>query len=161
MTTTDPITLVLVRHAKSDWGDPALDDHDRPLNERGERDAPVMARRLVATGFRPDALVSSTALRARMTADVFAAALRARVSLEPDLYGAAADELLAMAVSTSRRNVLLVAHDPGMSDLAAQLSDGDIGHMPTCAVATFRWRQDDWDVAASLDPDEWSLETAR
>ena len=49
-------TLVLVRHAKSDWGDPGLDDHDRPLNSRSLRDAPAAARRLAATGLRLDAL---------------------------------------------------------------------------------------------------------
>ncbi len=59
------IRLALVRHAKSDWGSPALDDHDRPLNRRGLRDAPAMAARLADSGFVPEVILSSTALRAR------------------------------------------------------------------------------------------------
>ncbi|MBN9170688.1 MAG: histidine phosphatase family protein [Microbacterium sp.] len=58
------IRLALVRHAKSDWSDDGIADHDRPLNARGERDAPAMARRLAVTGFAPDVIVSSTATRA-------------------------------------------------------------------------------------------------
>ena len=84
------IRLALVRHAKSDWGDSSLDDHDRPLGERGRRDAPVMARKFAESGFRPDVILSSTALRARTTAEAFAAELGASVSLDPELYGASA-----------------------------------------------------------------------
>ncbi|WP_109210293.1 MULTISPECIES: histidine phosphatase family protein [Microbacterium] len=155
------ITLALVRHAKSDWGDPGLDDHDRPLNDRGARDAPRMARRLAATGFRPDVILSSTALRARTTAEAFAAALGVAVSLDPELYGAPASSLLAAAAASGAGSVMVVAHDPGMSALAGRLSDGRIGHMPTCAVATFTWTEGDWDVASSLDPDDWTVDTPR
>ena len=155
------ITLVLVRHAKSDWGDHALADHDRPLNDRGRRDAPGMARRLAGTGFRPDALLSSTAVRARTTAEAFADELGAAVTLDPELYGAPARTLLAAAAATRAGSVLIVAHDPGMSVLAGQLSGDGIDHMPTCAVATFHWRTSDWDVASALDPSEWALDTPR
>lgn len=155
------ITLVLVRHAKSDWGDPSLDDHDRPLNDRGRRDAPRMARRLADTGFRPETIVSSTALRARTTAEAFGAEYGVAVDLEPDLYGAPPQTLLDQAARTRARAVIVVAHDPGMTDLAEQLSSGGIGHMPTCAVATFIWDEDDWDVATALDPRDWTLDTPR
>jgi len=155
------IRLALVRHAKSDWGDPALDDHDRPLNDRGMRDAPRMARQLAEAGFRTDLILSSTALRARTTAEAFAAELGAGVSLDPELYGAPARVLLAAAAATRAPAVMVVAHDPGMSVLAAHLTDDAIGHMPTCAVATFTWEVDDWDVASAVDPDEWTLDTPR
>lgn len=155
------ITLVLVRHAKSDWGDPDLDDHDRPLNDRGRRDAPRMARQLAETGFRADAILSSTAVRARTTADAFAAELGVPVTPDPELYGAPARTILAAAAATGLASVVVVAHDPGMSALAAHLSDDDIGHMPTCAIATFTWHVDDWDVATALDPDGWTLDTPR
>ena len=155
------IRLALVRHAKSDWGDPGLDDHDRPLNDRGMRDAPRMARQLAESGFRADLILSSTALRARTTAEAFAAELGMAVSLDPELYGAPARVLLAAAAATRAPGVLVVAHDPGMSVLAAHLSDDAIGHMPTCAVATFTWEVDDWDVASAMDPDEWTLDTPR
>jgi len=155
------LRLALVRHAKSDWGDPSLDDHDRPLNDRGMRDAPRMARRLAATGFRPDVILSSTAVRARTTAEAFGAELRIAVSLDPELYGAPARTLLDVAAATRAPAVIVVAHDPGMSTLAARLSGDRIEHMPTCAVASFAWDEDDWDVALSVDPTEWSLDTPR
>ena len=155
------IRLALVRHAKSDWGDPALDDHDRPLNERGGGDAPRMARRLAETGFRPDVILSSTALRARTTAAAFGSELGVAVTLDPELYGAPARILLETAAAAGAASVLVVAHDPGMSVLAARLSADRIEHMPTCAVATFAWDEDDWDVIDSVEPVEWSFDTPR
>ena len=67
-------TLILVRHAKSDWGTPSLGDFDRPLNDRGKRDAPVMAQRLLDKKIKIDAFISSPAKRAKKTATVFAEA---------------------------------------------------------------------------------------
>lgn len=151
-------TLVLVRHAKSDWGDPGLDDHDRPLNERGLADAPALAGRLAATGVTLDAVLSSTALRARTTASFFGSAFGIDPELDPALYGAPAATLLSAAVARKVPSVMVVAHDPGMTALAQGLSGGGIGHMPTCAVATFVWDTDDWDVATAVDPDEWTFD---
>ncbi|TQJ31570.1 histidine phosphatase family protein [Microbacterium sp. SLBN-146] len=153
--------LVLIRHAKSDWADLTLDDHDRPLNDRGLRDAPRMASALAATGFRPDVILSSTALRAATTADFFSGALGVPVEQQERLYGAPAPVLLRAAAETDARAVVVVAHDPGMSVLAGELSNGEIAHMPTCAVARFEWEASDWDVATSIDPDEWTWETPR
>lgn len=162
---TDPrvgeITLVLVRHAKSDWSEPGLADHDRPLNGRGTRDAPRMAALLAQSGFRPDLILSSTAVRARMTADALSSALDVAVTLVPNLYGASANTLLAQAAANSSCAVILVAHDPGMSDLAEGLSGGGITHMPTCAIATFTWNTDSWDATTAMAPDSWSLDTPR
>ncbi len=155
------IRLVLVRHAKSDWGDTALADHDRPLNDRGMRDAPVMAARLTATGFRPDVIIASTALRARTTAEAFAAELGVAVSLDGELYGAPAATLWATAAATRARRVVVVAHDPGMTVLAARLSGDGIAHMPTCAVATFAWDDDDWDAAEATAPASWTFDSPR
>ena len=155
------IRLVLVRHAKSDWGDETLDDHDRPLGDRGMRDAPRMARGLAETDFRPEVILSSTALRARTTAEAFAAEFDVAVSLDPDLYGAPAGTLLAKAAASGAHSVLVVAHDPGMSVLAGQLSAYEIEHMPTCAVATFTWDAADWDAVDELEPDDWTLSTPR
>ncbi|MDQ1127852.1 phosphohistidine phosphatase [Microbacterium sp. LKL04] len=154
------ITLILVRHAKSDWGT-GQDDHERPLNDRGRRDAPVMARRLAATGVRPARILSSTAVRARTTAQAFAGALGLEVETDEGLYGAPGSRLLATAAASGVTDVLVVAHDPGMTVLAEQLSDGGIGEMPTCAVATFTWDTDDWDVATSVPPARWSVDTPR
>ena len=154
------ISLALVRHAKSDWGDPSLDDHDRPLNDRGRRDAPLMAQRLADSGFPVEAILTSTAVRARTTAAYFGQALGVDVRLDEALYGAPASALLQAAVESDVSSVMVVAHDPGMSALAGRLS-GEIEHMPTCAVATFTWKTDDWQVATSLDPDSWSFSAPR
>lgn len=155
------LSLVLVRHAKSDWGDPSLDDHDRPLNARGLRDAPAMAKRLHESGVRPDAIIASTALRAATTADFFSGAFGLPVDLQERLYGAPAGLLLRAAAETRTRAVVVVAHDPGMSVLAGRLSRDGIAHMPTCAVATFEWETDSWDIATTVDPEDWTFATPR
>lgn len=154
------IELALVRHAKSDWGDPTIDDHDRPLNPRGLHDAPMMAARLARSGYLPDAVLASTALRAKTTAQFFATEFGLTVTLQERLYGASARTLLAVAAESGFSSALLVAHDPGMSDLAQRLS-GHIAHMPTCAVATFTWDEDDWAVVESVEPVAWTFDTPR
>ncbi len=155
------IRLALVRHAKSDWGDAMLDDHDRPLNDRGSGDAPRMARWFADTAFRPDVILSSTALRARTTAAAFGAATGVSVRVQERLYGAPAGLLLTAAAESGSEAVMVVAHDPGLSVLAQRLSDGGIAHMPTCAVATVTWEADDWDVATALDPVDWTFDAPR
>lgn len=155
------ISLVLVRHAKSDWSDPALPDHDRPLNARGERDAPMMAHRFAASGSAVERLVSSTARRALTTASVFGEALGMEVEPDRRLYLAPSAQLLSTAADSDARAVMLVAHDPGLSNLAGRLSSGGIGHMPTCAVARFVWRVDSWSEALAQPPEVWTLDTPR
>lgn len=131
--------LVLVRHAKSDWGDPSMNDHDRPLNARGNRDAPAMAQRFADTHGPVDVILSSTANRARSTAQEFAAALGLEIIFDPELYLAPAEVLLAKTRAAGAASVMVVAHNPGITDLAYDLSSGEITHMPTCAVARFVW----------------------
>lgn len=152
------ISLALVRHAKSYWGDSERDDHDRPLNDRGMRDAPVMAARVSESGFRPEVILSSTALRARTTAEAFAAQLGVAVNLDGRLYGASAETILLRAAASHADAVMVVAHDPGMSVLAEQLSGGGIDAMPTCAVAIFTWDDDDWAVVGAASPQDWTFD---
>jgi phosphohistidine phosphatase len=153
------VTLVLVRHAKSDWATAGQSDHERPLNDRGRHDASRMAALLAETGFRPDRLLSSTALRARTTADSFAAALGVPLDTSPELYGATADELWDAAASSHVQNVLIVAHDPGLSELASALAGRDV-MMTTCAVATFTMPGDRWPSEPS-PVEEWGLHAPR
>lgn len=151
-------TLAIGRHAKSDWADPGLDDHDRPLNARGERDAPRMARLLAERSWRPAAILSSTAVRARTTAEAYAEALGVPVTELPELYGASARELFDAAAASGYDDVLVVAHDPGMSALARHFEPG-IPSMPTCAVATFRWPGGtSWADAAVTRPTSFSYD---
>lgn len=154
------ITLTLVRHAKSDWSNPRLPDHDRPLNTRGERNAPMMARRFITSGMKVQRILSSTAVRARITAEAFGAELGVPVEFDEGLYHASAQRILTTAFSGGVQSVLLVAHDPALSDLAFELTDGQITHMPTCAVATFTWQCENWEEA-TLPADSWSYDTPR
>lgn len=153
-------TLAIVRHAKSDWGDAALSDHDRPLNARGLRDAPRMAALVADRAWRPAVILSSTALRARTTAQAFADALAVPLQELPELYGASARELIDAAVSSGHTDVMVVAHDPGMSTLGRHLSP-EVPLMPTCAVAVFTWDAPTWDEALARTPDAVSYDIPR
>ncbi|MGO4681533.1 SixA phosphatase family protein [Microbacterium sp. 2MCAF23] len=129
-------TLLLARHAKSDWDVAGLRDHDRPLNARGRRDAPAMAQRLVDEGVGVQRIVSSTATRARSTADAYAAAFGLSGSEEPGLYAASDRAILgvAAALPDDVDVAMLVGHNPGMADAVAELT-GSFVEFPTCAVA--------------------------
>ncbi|MDQ1084526.1 MULTISPECIES: histidine phosphatase family protein [Microbacterium] len=152
------IQLVLARHAKSDWATDGVDDHDRPLEGRGRRDAPAMARTILRAGVRPAVLLSSTALRATQTAEVFADAFDVDVSTRPELYLAAPETLLDAARTSGADEVMIVAHDPGMSALVSRLAERD-ERMVTCAVAVFTWHDGTWDDVGSVPPDEFDLYT--
>jgi len=129
-------TLLLARHAKSDWGIHGLSDHDRPLNGRGRRDAPAMAGHLVEDGPGLQRIVSSTATRARSTADAYASAFALEVVEEEALYAASAGTILevAAALPDDVDVAMLVGHNPGMTDAVAELT-GSFVEFPTCAVA--------------------------
>lgn len=140
-------TLLLMRHAKSSWADPGAEDHDRVLNARGVRSAPVMGERLLAAGYVPDLILVSTAARARQTADLVAAALDCgdRIDVSRRLYLAEADDILKLVRQTApdANTLLVVGHNPGMEELASHLA-GSLQPFPTAAVAVFRHAGEDW-----------------
>ena len=160
-------TLALVRHAKSSWDQPGVDDHERTLNDRGRRDAPRMAERLALEHpeLRGAALLSSTARRAATTAEFFAAALGTTVRTEESLYGASPARIIAAVSGRSESGIIVVAHDPGLSDLARHWSrfpgDDGIPHMPTCAVAVFAFAADDWAGLSDALPESWTYDIPR
>lgn len=134
--------LTLVRHAKSSRDDPELPDFERPLTERGRRDAPAMAQRARQLLGRPDRLVSSPALRAITTARSFAEGLGIatdEISVQPRIYEATVEALLRLVrtLDDHDRHVMLFGHNPGFSDLALELARCPFADMPTCAVAQF------------------------
>ena len=147
--------LTLVRHAKSDWSLAGQAHWDRPLNERGQRDAPEMARRLRSRRLKPDLILSSPAVRALTTASVMARELKvpaARVRQDERLYLASAADLLTVIreLGGPARHVMVFGHNPGMTECANQLSAGDhIDNLPTCGVFTAQF-----DIAAwsELEP---------
>jgi len=142
-------TLVLVRHAKSSWDRPGLDDHERPLNERGLRDAPKMGRRLAERGLAPDVVLSSTAVRALTTAELLAEAIgvdRERIIADERLYATSATGLLDIiaGLDAAVDTAMVVGHNPEMTSLVQRFTD-EIGDLPTCAVVEFRFEADAWD----------------
>ena len=145
--------LVLLRHAKSDWPDVA--DHDRPLAKRGRRDAPAVGRWLGESGYAPDAVICSTALRARQTWELASAGLRTAapgadpaVRYESRVYEATVLGLLMLVREflPEWRTAMLVGHNPGMAELTVGLADPSSdppSAFPTAAVAVLavpgRW----------------------
>lgn len=141
--------VVALRHAKSSWSQPDLADHDRPLNRRGERNATEMARRLAARDLTFDRVLSSTARRARQTAEAVAAALGAgQEHLERDerLYLAAPEEILTVLRETddSVHRLLFVAHNPGIHSFVHLHGGLDVDKFPTAALAHIQWPVDRW-----------------
>lgn len=143
--------LTLVRHAKSDWSLPGQPDWDRPINRRGQRDAPEMARRLRARKLKPDLVLSSPAVRALTTATIMARELKvaaAVVGQDERLYLASPTDLLAVIrdLGGHAPHLMIFGHNPGITDCANRLSGGEhMDNMPTCAVFT-----------ATFDIAEWS-----
>ena len=121
-------TLVLARHAKSSWDEPDLEDHDRPLNERGEHDAPRMAKRLAGTGVRPEVILSSTALRALTTAEIFGEVLDLDVELDERLYGASPATIAAVVAERERRQRARGRARPGDEHARGPVRGGDRAH---------------------------------
>jgi phosphohistidine phosphatase len=134
--------LTLVRHAKSDWSLAGQPDWDRPLNRRGQQDAPEMARRLRHRKLKPDAVLSSPAVRALATASIITHALRVPAELirqDERLYLASPQDMLGVIreLGADAGHLMLFGHNPGITELANRLSAGDqIDNMPTCAVFT-------------------------
>ena len=142
-------TLYIVRHAKSSWGDSSLRDWERPLNERGLRAAPEMARRLKARGVSLDRLVTSFAVRARTTAEIFVAGLglsEAVLAVDEGLYGASAMDWLRtiQQLDESWQTVMMVGHNPSVTELIQCLGRTDIANVPTCGVLEVRYEGECW-----------------
>ncbi len=143
--------LTLVRHAKSSWKDTGLRDRDRPLNKRGQRDAPIMGKRLHDHGIRPSLIVSSPANRAWTTAKIFAKELSYPLEFlqrDDNLYLASVDRILDVVVSQDEgfNSLMIVGHNPGFTDFANFLSPSLTYNLPTAGV-----------VSVSIDQDHWNL----
>lgn len=142
-------TLYLCRHAKSSWADPGQDDYDRPLNERGLHDAPMMARLFKERNEPVDRIVSSTALRALTTARSFARTLQldaARFALEPRLYHASTATInhVVNALPVDARRAMLFGHNPGFTEVLEHFTGEGLLNMPTCGLARIDFLVDDW-----------------
>jgi phosphohistidine phosphatase len=155
-------TLFLIRHAKSSWNNAALPDKDRPLNDRGKRDAPKMGKRLAKRDVKPDLILSSPAMRALTTAEIIAKRLDYKLKeivVDNRLYAGEADDLLNVIhkLGDTLERVMLFGHNPELTELAHRLSR-EITHMPTCAVAEFTFDAKSWSNIGKAKPAKVALD---
>ena len=147
-----PVTmkyLYIVRHAKSSWDDLSLGDAERPLSERGTRDAPRMAKRTKEKEVAIDRMISSPALRALSTCRIFSEVLKypeENILIEKSLYHASEDGMLEVVhgLDDTLDTVMLFGHNPGLTDFVNSLTNEKIFNVPTSGV-----------VACSFDVDSW------
>jgi phosphohistidine phosphatase len=142
-------TLILVRHAKSSWEDFAVPDFERPLNERGKHDAPMMAKRLLDKGIEIDALVSSPAKRSKRTAQAFAEVLgkdQDKIIFREELYMAGVDAFynVICQLDESINKVAIFSHNPGITVFANMLQVAEIDEMPTCSIFAITSTAENW-----------------
>ena len=162
-------TLTIIRHAKSSWSDTSLSDAKRPLNRRGKHDAPMMGERIHDHGIRPSLIVSSPATRAWSTAKIIAEAInypREFLQKEKSLYLASLDRILDVVVAQDNgfNNLMIIGHNPGLTDFVNFLVPGLTNNLPTAGVVSVEIEQDDWSLyerpAAKLLVHDWPRKPA-
>ena len=141
--------LILVRHAKSSWKNPGLKDFARPLNGRGKQNAPMMGKHLLRSGVLPQVVVSSPAKRAWSTARLIASEIHfkeEKLIADPEVYEADVDTLMEIIgkFSGDWQDVMLVGHNPGLTELAEMLTDQTFGNLPTCAICCIEFAVEKW-----------------
>lgn len=139
--------LYLIRHAKSSWEDMTLDDFERPLNKRGEKNAPEMGRRLRGKKIKPDLILSSPALRAKTTAKIIAKKVKYFESIEykQKIYDANASTLHALLhkIDDAHDIVFLLGHNPWLNLLAEKYVGLD-ENIPTCGIVEIEFHCASW-----------------
>jgi phosphohistidine phosphatase len=153
-------SLLLVRHAKSSWDSPSLQDYDRPLNDRGMKDAPMMAKRLKERKVTVDAFVSSTASRAFTTAALFAKEYNVKekdIVKIPKLYHAMPSTIneVIEQLNDKWHTVALFTHNPGITEFINMIGVARIDNMPTCGVFGLHLLDDDWSNFAKAEKRFW------
>ncbi|AYA37569.1 histidine phosphatase family protein [Hymenobacter oligotrophus] len=142
-------TLYLMRHAKSSWNFDGLSDNERPLNNRGRTDAPQMGQALAGRNIQPDMLVSSPAVRALSTAALVAKELNYppdSIRVIPGIYEADAEHLIDIIreLPDEASSVLLVGHNPTLTDTVNRLSAHSLNDLPTAAVVCLHFHTERW-----------------
>lgn len=141
--------LYIVRHAKSSWKFPELDDFDRPLNKRGKRDAPRMGQFLKEKDLQVDMLLSSSAARAKRTAEILADSLSLpanKIKFDREIYESDTMGLQKIVSRLDDRytDAMLVGHNPGMTYFANMLANIRIDNIPTCGVVCVNLKISSW-----------------
>lgn len=146
-------TLYLCRHAKSSWADLGMEDFDRPLNDRGLRNAPHMAQAFKERGEPVDLIVSSPANRALTTAQFFAKNLKLTAEQfvqNKFIYHAERSTLMRIVqeLPDAAQRAMLFGHNPGFSELVQHLCDGGVGDLPTCGLVRIDLPVNEWQLAS-------------
>lgn len=155
-------TLLVMRHAKSDWGSPSGDDHERPLAARGVRAARRMGSFLADAGYIPQMVISSTAVRARTTAELAfeAGGWECPIVTMADFYASDPDRVLDVVRETEDdvERLLIAGHEPTWSTLVTWLIGGGRVRMPTAAVACLDLKHGRWiDLAPATCELRWLI----
>lgn len=142
------LRLILVRHAKSSWKEPALSDHERPLNKRGRASAKAIGDWLRHKGYVPKTVLSSTSKRTRETFALLET--KAEAEFDRSLYLSSAANMLKKLQGASGETVLMIGHNPGIGELAERLACKLPQHArfldyPTCATAVLEFDTNSWD----------------
>jgi len=144
------LKLFLLRHAKSSRKDLLLDDFHRPLKKKGVKEVSFVGGVYKKLYARPDTIISSPAKRAFETAQLFAKEIDYslnKITLEKKIYEAAPEKLLKVLrnISDEYKNVVIVGHNPGFTDLANRIIDGaDIDNIPTCGLVGIEFDTKNW-----------------
>ncbi len=153
-------TVLLIRHAKSDWDSAFQTDRERKLNERGKRDAPDMAKRLLKKGVQIDRFISSTAVRAYDTCVLFAKEYDVKekmIQQQASLYEAPAEayELVISAADDDDDCIAIFGHNPGITYYVNTLTTTRIDNMPTCSVFAVKAHTRHWKDFADAKKEWW------
>ncbi|MFN3839302.1 MAG: SixA phosphatase family protein [Cyclobacteriaceae bacterium] len=142
-------TLYIIRHAKSSWDNPGQSDFERPLNDRGRKDAPRMGKRLKERGIKPNLLLSSPAKRALATARRISGEIgfdKEKIKTEKRLYHADSETILEIIQNLNNKydTVMLFGHNPGLTDFVNEIMHANLPNLPTCGVVAARFITDSW-----------------
>jgi phosphohistidine phosphatase len=153
-------TVILIRHAKSDWSEAGLPDIDRPLNERGKRDAPVMAHRLLDKKIKIDAFISSPAKRAAKTAKIIAGEYgkkKDKIIFKDKLYLAEPATFFEVIeeADDDAETIAIFSHNNGLTDFANLLTDTRVDNIPTCGIFAVKAECDRWKDFQNAEKTFW------
>ncbi|MBC7653137.1 MAG: histidine phosphatase family protein [Oligoflexus sp.] len=145
--------LLIVRHAKSDWNDASLSDFNRPLNNRGLKDAPIIGDNLLKNSYYPDLVISSPALRALSTCKIVCKQLgidQSKIETNSNMYEASYQQLLKIinGIDNDFDKVAIFGHNNGVTDLTVYLTDADIFNIPTSGSVLISFPFDDWKMVS-------------
>jgi phosphohistidine phosphatase len=128
--------LYVVRHAKSDWIN-GVSDIDRPLNDRGRRDAPFMAKILQDKNYLPDIIITSTATRTHQTRDLFLSVLGAiPTEIDSTLYNGDIEDIMNICIQQNENinSLMTISHNPGITYFANVICNANLVNVPTCGI---------------------------